>query len=224
MPYWQVPRLWAGRTVAVLASGPSMSAHTCDAARGLPAIAVNNTFRLAPWADMLYAADEDWWRHNQDARQFAGLQVSVGNVKGVHRLRNTGALGFDADPTCVKTGSNSGYQAVHIAIHGGAERILLFGFDLRGSHWHGDHPEGLRNTSDWAFANWRQRFAELAPIATRMGVAVINCTPASALDCFPRCDPLDALRAARRQARLADTGDCVTPAPGMVIRRFAETR
>lgn len=76
---WSVPRCFEGGTVVVLASGPSMSQDVADRvmASGLPAIVTNSTFRLAPWAWMLYGADESWWNHpdNKDAHVFRGLRA-----------------------------------------------------------------------------------------------------------------------------------------------------
>jgi hypothetical protein len=181
--------MWPGATVAILASGPSMSQATADEVRqaGLPAIAINTTHRLAPWADMLYAADAEWWAHadNADARRFAGLRVTAGTgAPGVLRLRNTGAEGFDPDPGAVRTGSNSTYQALHIAMHAGATRVLLLGVDMHGDHWHGKHPAGLRNTPPEHFALFIRRFASIRPAAERMGCDIVNCTPGSALQAF----------------------------------------
>lgn len=190
---WSVPPLWPGRTVAILASGPSMSQAVADAVRaaGIPAIAVNSTFSLAPWADMLYAADAEWWLHpdNRDALAFAGLRVTCRvPVNGVHCLRDSGADGFDPDPGYLRTGSNSGYQALHVAAHAGAARVLLCGFDMRrtkdGCHWHGAHPTPLRETTDETYAKWVRRFETIAgPLASRV-VDVANVTPGSALTCF----------------------------------------
>lgn len=195
---WSVPPIWRGDTVAILASGPSMSQPVADRVRaaGLPAIVVNSTFRLAPWADMLYAADAGWWAHNPDALGFAGLKVSVSPVNGVCRLRNTGVLGFDPDPTAVRTGGNSGYQAVHIAAQAGAARILLLGFDMtaaRGSHWHGDHPAPLRNTEREHYSLWTTHFGLLALELDARGIEVLNCTPGSALTCFSFANIKDVL-------------------------------
>jgi hypothetical protein len=197
MSYWSVPRLWPGRTVAILASGPSMSQAVADQvhAAGIPAIAINDTYRLAPWADMLYAADEAWWLRHPAALDFAGLKVSVGTIKGVHRLRNTGVTGFDPDPGCLRTGSNSGYQAVHIAAHAGASRILLCGFDMQGAHFFGRHPNGLANTGPDLFLKFRRHFGELAMVLAGCGAEVLNCTPGSALTCFPTA-PLEQALAA----------------------------
>jgi len=183
---WSVPRLWPGATIAILASGPSMSQAVADQvhAADLPTIVINNTFRLAPWADMLYAADQEWWSEFPEALHFAGLRVSVSEVKGVHRLRHTGAEGFDPDPTCVKTGGNSGYQALHIAAHAGAKRILLCGFDMHGGHWHKEHQRPLRTTPSPSYGRWIARLATLGEALATRGIEVINCTPGSALRCF----------------------------------------
>ena len=122
---WSVPLLWPGATVAILASGPSMSAAVASQvyAAGIPAIAVNDTYKLAPWAAMLYAADEAWWQRYPEASLFAGLKVSVGSHPGVLRLKNSGVSGFDSDPACVRTGSNSGYQALRLSKRQARERM-----------------------------------------------------------------------------------------------------
>jgi sugar phosphate isomerase/epimerase len=190
-----VPRLWPGATIAVLASGPSMSADVAAAVRraGVRSIAVNTTVQLAPWADVLYAADADWWNHPSNAdvlRAYSGLRYSVSQVPGVRQLRNSGVAGFDPDPTALRSGGNSAYQAVHLAVHLGAARILLCGLDMQpqpgACHWHGPHPYGLRETGPALFERWRQRFATLAPELERLGVDVVNVTPGSALTCFRR--------------------------------------
>lgn len=177
---------WAGAAVAVLASGPSMSQEVADRvhAAGLPAIAINNTYLLAPWADMLYAADEEWWRVHRAAAEFRGLKVTAGVVPGVARVTCTGLDGIDMTPGCVRTGGNSGYQAIQLAAQAGARRVLLLGFDMHGSHWHGDHGPGLRNTTADLFAKWVKRFDSAAPLLAAAGIDVVNCTPGSAIRCF----------------------------------------
>lgn len=180
--------MWAGKTVAILASGPGMTQAVADQVRaaGLPAIAINSTFRLAPWADVLYAADPEWWGHvgNRDALAFKGLRLSCQPMKGVLQLRNSGVTGFDPDPAAVRTGGNSGYQALHVAIHADAARVLLCGYDMQGGHWHGRHPAGLKETSAETYARWVGRFHDLAGVAAERGIDVVNCTPGSALRAF----------------------------------------
>lgn len=186
---WTIPRSLTGRTVAILASGPSMSQAVADAVRaaGIPAIAINTTHRLAPWAWMLYAADREWWLHpgNADAQHFAGLKVCCQPVPGVLQLRNAGSVGYSDEADCVHTLGNSGGQALQIAVKAGAARVLLCGFDMRDNgHWHGHHPAGLRDTEWQTYAEWVKRFEKIAPVLAQRGVDVVNVTPGSALTCF----------------------------------------
>lgn len=187
---WTVPRMWAGKTVAILASGPSMSKAVADAVMHLPTIVINSTFRLAPWASLLYATDATWWRNNTDAMRFRGVKVSMHDIHyadlpGVNYVKKGAAVGFDLDRSTLCHGGNSGYAAVHLAAHAGAARILLLGMDMHGGHWHGEHPDPLVNTAPETFAGkFIPRFATLALSLRDMGVEVINCTPGSALRCF----------------------------------------
>jgi hypothetical protein len=198
MTYWTVPPMWQGQTVAILASGPSMSQAVADSVLHLPRIAVNTTYQLARDAEMIYACDAVWWAKYPDAVAGPGLNVAMEAVPGHHPatppavkvLRNTGRTGFDPHPACLRTLNNSGAQALQIAVHARAARILLLGFDMKGEHWHGAHPRGLTNQKQSSLAGWVVLYRELARELAARGVSVINCTLNSALDCFPK-EPLE---------------------------------
>lgn len=192
---WSIPREWDGETVAILASGPSMSQAVADQVRaaGVPALVVNNTFRLAPWADLLYAADSAWWQFTPGAQRFDGVKVSCEPVRGIPHLRNAGKLGYSDEPDCVHTFGNSGAQAIQIAAKAGAARILLCGFDFTGTHWHGAHVAPLRNSTPELMLQWADGMQLLATELASRGVSVLNCTPRSALKCFPAATLEDAL-------------------------------
>lgn len=208
--YWEAPRLWPGETAAILASGPSMTRQIADSVRHLRTIAVSNQGidnvvdgeivpAFAPWADVLYSADKRWWQENPQATNFAGLKVTIAPQGGhgfehpsVKVMGNGGAKGIDLRRTHLTTGGNSGFQAVHLAMHLGATRILLCGFDMHArtglDHWFGPHPWRQKFSSPYSL--FIRRFAEAAPLFARAGVEVINCTPGSALNCF-RCLSLE---------------------------------
>lgn len=187
MAGWTVPRLWPGETVAVLATGPSLCQADVDRLHecGVPAIAVNDAFRLAPWASILFAMDDRWWRHKAvEVAGFAGIKVSLAfgpKIEGVEQMKTSGVTGFDPRRNRVRHGSNSGYGAVHIALHTGAARILLLGFDMHGGHFFGRHPSPLRNPTAAKFANWISLFGDLRG----RGAEIVNCTPGSRLTAFP---------------------------------------
>jgi len=194
---WKVEREWVGETCAVLASGPSMTQEVANLVRDrCRTIAVNTTYKLAPWADILYAADREWWLGHPDAASFAGRKVTIfANTSAslmefdyLDYLENGGYGLLDPRPTHLRTGKNSAYQAMHLAVHLGVKRILMCGIDMRPvngqEHWHGDHPEGVRKTMP--FSTWITLFNQVAPFLHARRIEVINCTPNSALHCFKR--------------------------------------
>lgn len=196
-----MPRAWAGQTVAVLASGPSLTREQCEAVKGrCRVIAVNNQGidtvcdgqvmpAMAPWAEVLYAADAKWWNaYREPALKFAGLKLTIRSSPHptVYWLRQSPERVFDKRPEYLVTGGNSGYQALHIAIQQGASRVLLLGFDLKPNgkrkHWFGNHPGSLNTVSN--YAQWIGAFGRLALLLPKLGVEVLNCSPDSALKCF----------------------------------------
>lgn len=198
---WQVPRLFEGRTVVVLATGPSMDKGVAwkIATSGHPVIAVNNGYEYALYAAMLYGSDRKWWDAYRDRgkiwyrgwSQFRGIKVTIEDPadESIHRIGNAGALGYDPRPWMVKHGHGSACAAAHIALHGGARRVILTGCDCRdiGGRLHsfGDHNWQHRHTMPFAsfLKGWRALAAAM-PEPER----IINATPGSAIDCFTKMD------------------------------------
>jgi len=168
--------------VAILATGPSMSQAVADSVRDIPTIVVNDAFRLRPDAMALVAQDAGWWRHHKDAHDFKGRKFSTNRITGVDQVTNAGDI---------STGSSSGVLAIHVAKMLGATRILLLGFDMQGTHYFGPHPEPLRNTPPHRFKHFQVQFARVGKTPPR--AEVINCTPDSALECFPKMSLDEAL-------------------------------
>jgi hypothetical protein len=189
---------WTGQTVAICASGPSLTVDDCAYLRGkVPIIAVNDAVRLAPFADVLYSSDRLWWLRARGATWFAGAKFAIGSradhadpvAPGIIVLRYTGVDGLELDPAGLRTGRNSGYAALNLAVHLGARRIVLVGYDMQatGGRMHFDGaPRGLMATSPSLFALWRQLFQTMVEPLQIIGVDVWNATPGSALDAFPR--------------------------------------
>lgn len=192
---WNVRKDWEGETVVIFASGPTMTQEIAYAFRSknVRCIVINDQFRLAPWADVLYAADWQWWMHakNADHRNFAGTKVTVSfwpmlgpDIMFLNPGQEYGLS--DRDDT-LNTCRNSGFQAMNLAVLRGAKELILCGYDYRKvdnkSHNFGDHPEGLANVSD--FKCWVRLVTKSAPDFTARGVKVVNCSRKSALKCFP---------------------------------------
>lgn len=187
--YATVPRLWPGSTVVIFASGPSLTQADVDACRGQHVIAIKDTIRLAPWAEVLYACDAKWWRHYGPDLTFTGPRYSLEREAApwAQVLRNDGVLGLETRPSGLRTGRNSGYQAINLAVHLGARRIVLLGFDMQPSgdqhHWFGAHPYVAKAPP---YREFLQCFQSIVAPLKAIGVEVVNASRISALTCFPR--------------------------------------
>jgi hypothetical protein len=200
--YATVPRLCPGGTVVCIASGPSLTKEDVDYCRGKAdaVIVVNNGYQIAPWADCLCASDLRWWHwHVKGVKAFAGLKYATSRqcatIPGVEVLRNCGGAGLEMKPDGVRHGLNTGYRAVNVAVHFGAKRILLLGYDMqqgpnKKEHWHGDHP----NRSRSPYAAFIKRFGSLVEPLQTLGIEVLNCTPDSALPYFQMVPLREALQ------------------------------
>jgi hypothetical protein len=197
-----VPRLWPGETVVCIGGGPSLTSADVDAVRGRArVIAINDAYRLAPWADVLYAADAAWVEWHDGVPSFDGPKYSIagGIVPATTRpdwqvLRNTGLVGLEPEPTGLRAGHNSGYQAINLAVHFGATRILLLGYDMGlsdegRSHWFGDHPDHRLSP----YAQMMAAFDTLVEPLQEIAVEVVNCSRRTALRVFPCLDLAEAL-------------------------------
>jgi hypothetical protein len=192
-----IPRLWPGSVVVCIGSGPSLTPADVDACRGRArVIAINDGYRLAPWADVLYACDGRFWDHYQGVPEFQGLKfgmtVRPEKWPDVTRVVDLGIEGFSREAKGLANGGNSGYQAIQLAVHLGAARVILLGYDMQPApdgreHWFGRHPKPLQGVSSYAI--WRNYFKGLKKALDALGIPVVNCSRSTALKVFP-CRPL----------------------------------
>jgi hypothetical protein len=195
-------RLWPESTIVILACGPSLTREDVDFCCGkAKVIAVNDAYRLAPWADALYACDSRWWFWHKGVPGFMGQKYSIdARVKkafpSITVLRNTGDEGLELDPTGLRNGRNSGYQAINLGVHLGGKRFILLGFDMKSSpgidpktrkeikrhHFFGEHPHPIQPPYNLMLP----MFETIATPLAGLGVTVINATRSTALKTFPR--------------------------------------
>lgn len=165
---------------------------------------------MIPWAQVLYACDAVWWSVHCGAEGFKGEKWSSHSVTGRCRhndktdaarrwglklIEGRDAPGFCFEPGMIHYGSNSGFQAVNLAMAMGATRVILVGFNMGTvsgkRHFFGDHPAGLRNAG--SYNNFLKAFDKAAKLLPPH-ITILNATPDSALNCFPKVDLNDALR------------------------------
>lgn len=183
---------WRGERAFVVATGASLTQADVDALRGRGrVIVVNKAYLLAPWADVLFSIDRQFW--DQVVPDFAGERWTVEGCSsiephGLDWLESVKDQGLGAKRLHWIAGS--GGTAINLAFLFGANPIVLLGFDMQRTngriHWHEDYPRG--NPDEQRFRRWRRELAKTPETFDRHGVRVVNCTRHTALDCFERAE------------------------------------
>lgn len=145
--------------------------------------------------------DRHWWHeYAEELETFAGecwtTNTEAARVYGLNFIRGEVGNGLPKHRhDCIRLGGNSGYQAVGLAVHFGAARVVLLGYDMRNdgaqTHWHGNH-KALGNPIPQKFRDWCAAFSELQrDIGDRC--EIVNASRVTALQVFPRTTLVDAI-------------------------------
>lgn len=179
-------------TIAIcIATGASVTQADVDFCKGRGKVyAVKEAYLMAPWADALYCADEDWWASKKGVPDFAGEKWTVSHdaarVYGLKWIAGTSDIEWGQTDKLIAYGGNSGFQAFNLSVVQGAKKVILLGYDygLSGDtkHWF-DNTEHKRESRPSNYATWTERMHKAA---RHIPVPVINCSPRSAIKCFPK--------------------------------------
>ena len=204
---------WRGQTAVCIAGGASLTKEQVDAAiaDNCRIIAINDAYKLAPDADILYACDFKWWEWHKGCPDFKGYKLQhypearLNNMSialpypDIDAFLSSGNGGFEERMDRQRHGGNSGYQALHIAMQLGASKIILIGYDMGvnsdKTHWFGEHPGQSPNANNQKYENWIQEFPALKEAADKRGQRIINATIKTRLKCFEQMTIEEALNA-----------------------------
>lgn len=179
---------WAGRKVAVLASGPSLTTKDCDLVRdaGLITIAVNSAWMAAPFCDVIYAGDARYWKAYHEDIDAAGIKAK----RYSKSLNAERAYKANVARSLLKGDYNSGQMAIEFALRNSPELIVLLGFDASvkdGTHFHGPHDK----TPDPNPARCKRWIPQFERIAEHYDTSIIvNCSRYTELKMF-KCENLE---------------------------------
>src|SRR5262252_627330 len=192
-----VPKDWIGDTCVILAGGPSLQETwpkvPLNTGQRIHVITINDSWRLAPNADVLYFGDGRWWAQQQASNprtvdgllgfhdvMYKGFWVTIagfGEHPQIHCMWASGQRGLETNPAALRTGSNSGYAAINLAYHHGAKKIVLLGYDMkcdgRRTHWHNGPREAAPMYAP-LLNSFLPHFDHLVEPLEQAGVEVIN--------------------------------------------------
>jgi len=196
---------WRGKTVAVIACGPSARKADVDLLRGkMPVLAIKEAAaQLAPWCDAVYCCEAHWWRYQRGLPKFSGLKLAWAQVPEYPDVRlieikvkakhitnepaHVDELLLDA-PGVIGAGGHSGFQAFNLALQFGAARVLLVGFDCHANgnvHFYGrNNWAQARNPCESVFPRWAGSLNRAADICGALGIEVVNASATSAISAF----------------------------------------
>lgn len=199
---------WRDECAAIVAAGPSVKQDEVNLLKDrIHVVAINESNRLCPWADVLYSCDAKWWAYREGARDFKGLKITQDDeaikqfpyLKKIQVKRSGKATDIVHEflmeqHGVVGGGGNSGFQTVNLLAQWGVKAMALLGFDYTDFdgkiHWHGRHPDSgkhvMNNPSGSNYKLWISKMTEAAPKIKALGIDIINCSEKSALTCFPK--------------------------------------
>lgn len=183
--------------MVVAAPGPSLTPDVAERCRTLTVLAIKEAHRLLPWAEVLYGCDGKFWDRNDGCPGFTGEKWSSHGSPatddkrrhaakyGLNLVQGRAGSTFSLSPKLIHYGSNSGFQAINLAILFGATDIVLVGFDMRevegNPYFFGKHPTRKQPAPYSRFLPiFAQAAKELPP-----SIRIINATSNSRLTCFP---------------------------------------
>ena len=180
------------------------------AIHGKHIIGINAAYLLGDWIDFLFFGDKRFFLKNRKAlAKFNGLKISC------HSQISRGAYAEDQVKFLAKDkarskgitplrdkiswNANSGAAAISIAVHTGAKRIFLLGFDMalkeNHQHFHRHYvkKDGKLQASKLPFHRHLLGFPTIAKQTKALGVEVYNVSHNSAIQCFKKLTLEEAL-------------------------------
>lgn len=193
--WWRAEAEWLGHPAFIIGGGPSVRSLDLSVLRGRKIIAINSSFETVPFADILFFADTRWYRaHKLGVKAFKGRVVTLSTTaydddrKRILPMMAQKVVGLAVERTKLAMERTSMQAAINLAVHLGANPIVTIGLDGKAgskgrTHHHPPHPWPLR--PDCWHAQRANLLSMVKPLK-RMGIEVLNASPDSAIDFWPR--------------------------------------
>jgi hypothetical protein len=193
------------QTVIVAGTGPSLTQDVCILCNnsGLPIYGCNNTW-TALNLDVFLACNPEYYDHYWERIRFNPMKKytwdkATAEKYGINYIAGRWADGLSTDPNFIHYHHGAGPQILNVALHHGFQRMLLVGWDMRypgkidrynfteKRHFFGEDSltkKHYPNTGpNGEFTGLIKEMETIKP--EEYGIEIINCTPNSAMTCFP---------------------------------------
>lgn len=223
--YGQIGPPWFGdKPIAIVGGGQSLIDFDLEKLRGhAHVIAVKGCIFDLPWADCGAGADFPrllswldkmatvtmpvYW--GIEEKQW--LQKPLVKPGCVTFLRQEYGNDLSLDPSFTYRGGTSGFHALNVGVlkcsalqdFSRRRHIFLFGYDYRSSgagsfHHNEQHYSSRRDQPDNMWVTWSQGYRSTLQKLKTLNIGVVNASPDSAIECFEKATPNDALESIYR--------------------------
>jgi hypothetical protein len=199
---------WANKPVVILGGGPSITTadFSAVAKSGYYTIGINKSFEVFQ-SNLLFFMDYPFYEKFKDTdpwKKFSGFKVAPSP------LCSSQFYGFDVFSVWrrmvpqvsqnirdgVYCGSNSGLGALMLAVALNCNPIYLLGYDLKvttQSHWHSGYGVKEDENLVLRLKDYKKDIDDLGLQVLKLGYTIINLSPDSALEIFPKQQVKDML-------------------------------
>jgi len=189
--------VYEDKTVYIIGGGPSIEETDFTPLHDKPCIGVNCAFNLGTWIDIIFFGDcRTYTWHEDKFEQWPNRIITkCATLKNHPKIeyipscdRHNLCLNHNkvAWPDGNNRGANSGSASINLAIHLGATKIILVGFDMKkqgDKHNYHDLYQDKHTPRDDVYNRFQRHFLN---IAKETNIEIMNANPNSALKAFPK--------------------------------------
>jgi len=190
------------RVGIVIGTGPSLTSEQIDQCKGFKTFGINRAYQFD--VDVMLACNFDFWDHYwNDIKKFKchkwTPRIESAKKYGINYIEEIWRPGLSTDNNFIHAHHGSGPQILNLALHYGVKRMALIGWDMKfpgkvsdreyteKRHYFGEYPAQLQH---WPRTGINGEMTGLIKEVETIkpsdyGIEIINCTPESALKCFP---------------------------------------
>lgn len=206
LTYGSIDEIWPDSTAFILGGGPSLNDLDLRRLQGHKVLGVNQAYKIKECeVPITYSGDRRWYHWNVNelpsykGKLYTSYPHFLPNRKyiptNIGRISKHGIS--DKSRSSVCWNGNSGASAINVAYWLGARRIVLLGFDMgrqgRKWNWHTQYPKYPaidpatgRGRGKNPYRDFLKCWDAVARDAKRLGIEILNATPAGNLNKFPR--------------------------------------
>ena len=201
------------RVGAIVCTGPSLTLEQVQKVKRFKTFGANRAFQFD--LDIIAGCNWTFWHHywerikNFRCQKWATLDHDMVRHLDVNLIESRFMPGLSTDKSYIAHHHGTGPQLINLALHYGCNVMLLIGWDMRypgkvdrynykgKRHFFGEDALTSKHwpiyvAQDGTLDGLMKEMVTIHP--EDYGIQIINCTPGSAMTCFPMMDLDDAIR------------------------------